>query len=217
MSQKIILCFLAVATITILLGTSHVAAQTDLPGWFHKPPNDTDEFVYVRSSGETLRDAVVWAFYNLATKDSVQVGIIDDVYIPEGVNTVLKPEIMENIYSVSIGTRNFSGIQISGFSMSYEEYGDSGSGEDYKSTFETVSKLRFEDEPGSYYEVILYMYEMQEGSEVEFSQHIKEKDRGTSISNLLEYLKEHPDIEISHETRWGETGYTYFVLMKYYK
>lgn len=219
MGQRFFSIILMGAVLTVFMGTDQVVAQTpvtDLPGWFTNPPSDDGEFIYTTSMGETYRDAVAQALQNMAEKISSNVNATNERSLPEEFEEIFT----DSIYSSSsqiVAVENIAGIKISSLVKINEMSSYSGTAEEYSANFESALELRFDKDSTSYYEVKLYAQEIQEGDELDYFFRVSEDLQGASFSDLLEHIEQHPDIRVSHETRWSETGYDYFVLIRYSK
>lgn len=210
MSQKILYGIIALITLTLLLGTNTAKAQIDLPGWFINPPSDSDEIVYGIAAGQTLRDAVALAFHHIADKEQAEVSVIS------GSND--QPENPKPTFEHNIDNRTYHGIQVSGSTKaSGEVESKTNSLDDLVDIFEFDMELKYEGEGNSYYKVTLYEYERVKGMSVSYSYRVSEDERGITFKDLLKYVEEHPGMELMYETSEGDTGYQYFVQLKYRK
>lgn len=195
-------------------GVSTISAQ-DLPGWYLLPPSDDDRYLHSVGEGETLRDATVVAYYELASKIDTKYEALSDTFSDEEDGEAEYDSVFSN-QSKMVVNQNLDGIELSGIAKSFSEEKYEGNELISSSVYTRAIKMRLE-QGESFYEATIYIDETEEksGQDPFFHMESTETINGLNFGDVLTYIDEQPNMEISHETRWNETEYEYFVLLKY--
>ncbi len=214
MSKQFVSSLFTFIIIFSSIGSSAILAQ-DLPGWYLLPPSDDDRYLHAVGEGETLRDATLSAFYEMATKIESKVEALNDAFIEEEDSDAEYDSVFSNS-SKEIVNQNLDGIQLSGMTKLFTEEKFDGDDLISNAVYTRVIEMRLE-QGESFYKATTYVNETEQvsGQDPFFHMESTETISGLNFEDVLDYINEQPNLDLTHETRRQETGYEYYVLLKY--